>query len=116
MPFRWRYLPSYVRKVPTKLKLCYDILRAPYFKSVPPGHFYSPLPDMVEVRRRAGRIFATARDELPGLDLNREKQREFLEVFKSYYSFLPFERSVNPKSRFFRPNGSFPFQDAFSLY
>jgi hypothetical protein len=29
---------------------------------------------------------------------------------------LPFERSVNPKSRFFRPNGSFPFQDAFSLY
>ncbi len=116
MAFKWRYLPSYVRKVPTKLKLCYDILRAPYFKSVPPGHFYSPLPDLDEIRRRSKAIFAVPPNQLPGLDLNHETQKELLDKFKEYYSFLPFERTVNPKARFFRPNGSFPFQDAFCLY
>ena len=116
MRFKLKHLPSYICKVPSKLRLCYTILVEPYFKSIPPGHFYSALPDMTEVSRRSGTIFGQLPVRLPGLNLNESRQRELLETFKNYYSFLPFERSENPESRFYRPNGSFPFQDAFSLY
>ena len=40
---------------------------------VPPGHFYSPVPDLSEVERAADRIFARA-DRLSGLDLHELDQ------------------------------------------
>ena len=109
-------VPYYIRRLPEKLKLCYKVLRAPYFKWVPPGHFYSALPDMDEVKNREGVLFAKPPGGLLGVDLNQELQKKLLKAFEGFYSTLPFERSHNPQSRFFRPNGSFPFQDAFTLY
>jgi len=109
-------LPSWVLRVPTKLDLCYRVLRAPYFKWVPPGHFYSPLPDMADVAKRSSTLFAPAPGALPGIDLRAQQQARLLEKFETYYSRLPFERTHNPHARFFHPNGSFPFQDAFVLY
>lgn len=106
----------YIRRVPQKLKLGYQCMWAPYFKWVPPGHFYSALPDMDEVAKRAMTIFGPPPPSIPGIDLRSDSQAQMLDQFQDYYSYLPFERSCNPQSRFFRPNGSFPFQDAFTLY
>lgn|ERR1035438_312294 len=105
-----------IRRIPEKLKLCYQVLRAPYFKWVPPGHFYSPLPDVEDVVRRSKIIYDRSATEIKGINLNRDNQLALLKQFREYYSTLPFERDHNPQSRFFRPNGSFPFQDAFTLY
>jgi hypothetical protein len=111
-----RNIPSYIRKLPSKTRLAYQCIRAPYFKWVPPGHYYSPLPDMKEVGRRAPTIYAPPSPSLAGIDLRSEDQGKLLLKFVPYASELPFERSFNPNSRFFRPNGSFPFQDAFMVY
>jgi predicted O-methyltransferase YrrM len=111
-----RKLPLWVRAAPRKLNLCYRVLRAPYFKWVLPGHFYSPLPDMADVAKRSSTLFAPAPGALPGIDLRGEKQAALLKRFETYYSHLPFERTHNPQSRFVRPNGAFPFQDAFALH
>ena len=111
-----RNIPSYIRKAPAKLRLGYQCIRAPYFKWVPPGHYYSALPDMEDVRRRAQTIYAAAPKTVAGIDLRPQEQAALLDEFEKYYPDLPFERSSNPRSRFFRPNGSFPFQDAFVLY
>jgi hypothetical protein len=109
--------PSYIRSAPAKLRVAFRCIRAPYFKWVAPGHFYSALPDMDEVMRRSETIWAPPPDTLAGIDLRSHNQAELLTHFQEYYtSPLPFERSSNPNSRFFRPNGSFPFQDAFGLY
>jgi hypothetical protein len=109
-------MPSRLMKVPTKLRLAWQCLRAPYFRWVPPGHYYSALPDMAEVARRAVAIFGPAAETLPGIDLRRAAQSELLAKLGAYAADLPFERSRNPRSRYFRPNGSFPFQDAFMLH
>src|SRR4051794_18535418 len=53
---------------------------------------------------------------IPGVELRSAFQLELLEEFEGHYPNLAFERSWNSKSRFFRPNGSFPYQDAFALY
>jgi len=111
-----RNIPYYARRIPQKLRLGYQCMRAPYFHWVGPGHFYSPLPDMEEVKARAGKLFGPAPKSIPGIDLRSDSQLKLFEEFEGYYANPPFERSANPKSRFFRPNGSFPFQDAFALY
>ena len=109
-------LPSWLLRVPAKLDLCYRVLRAPYFKWVLPGHFYSPLPDMADVAKRSPTLFAPPPGALPAIDLRAEPQARLLEKFETYYPSLPFERTHNPQARFVRPNGSFPFQDAFALH
>lgn len=109
-------IPSCIRQVPAKLKLAYRCIRSPYFRWVAPGHFYSPLPDMDEVERRTDYIYPQATPELPGLDLRQAQQEQLLAEFERHYPDRPFERSQNPNSRYYRPNGSFPFQDAFTLY
>jgi hypothetical protein len=46
---------------------------APMF--VPPGHFYSPIPDLAEVRARETSIYRVP-DALPGIDLRSRDQLE----------------------------------------
>jgi Methyltransferase domain len=111
-----RRIPDYLQRVPEKLRLAYKCVRSPYFRWVAPGHFYSPLPDMEEVARRMAYIYPPTPSELPGIDLHPARQGQLLGEFEKFYADRPFDRSCNPKSRFFWPNGSFPFQDAFTLY
>jgi predicted O-methyltransferase YrrM len=111
-----RNIPHYIRRVPVKLKLANECLFGAYFKAVPPGHFYSPLPDLQEIARRSDKIYGPTPDSIPGVDLRTEFQKKLLQKFESYYTNLPFDRDSNPESRYFRSTRSFPFQDAFTLY
>jgi predicted O-methyltransferase YrrM len=111
-----KHLPSYIRNAPKKLRLAWKCLREPYFKWVPPGHFYSPVPDMKEVEQRANQIWPKPPLEIAGIDLRASEQAKLLSLFEGFRSEQPFERDQNPQSRFYRPNGSFPYQDAFVLY
>jgi hypothetical protein len=115
MLHKLKHVPSYIRRTPEKLKLAYWCLTEPYFKWVPPGHYYSPLPDMKEVAGRADKIFGPPPDSIPGIDLRPEQQKELLSSFKRFRADAPFERKVNARARFSYPNGSFPYQDAFVL-
>jgi hypothetical protein len=107
-----RYFP----KVPGKLKLAYQCVRSPFFRWVGPGHYYSPFPDMAEVGRRMTYIYPPTHFDLAGIDLRAEEQKQLLLEFLPYYASPLIERHHNPSSRYFRPNISFHFQDAFTLY
>lgn len=82
----------------------------------PPGHFYSPIPNLDEVRRRAGRIFDRDRRELPGIDLNEAGQLALLEDFAGYYAEMPFGRERRPGLRYYFDNTYFAQSDAVFLY
>ena len=57
--------------------------RAPQF--VPPGHFYSAVPALAEVRARASRIFDRRRRSVGGIDLREDEQLALLRHFAEYY-------------------------------
>jgi predicted O-methyltransferase YrrM len=82
----------------------------------PPGHFYSPIPNLKEVRRRADRIFDRTRRELPGIDLNEAGQLELLRQFAGYYAEMPFRDGRQPGLRYFFDNPYFAHSDAVFLY
>ena len=87
---------------------------APQF--VPPGHFYSPIPSLGDVRADEARIFAVPAGDLPGIDLREDAQLALMSEFKRYYDEQPFPAHPTPERRYYFENGAYSYSDAIVLY
>lgn len=83
---------------------------------VPPGHFYSPVPALDDVRRDEARIFGPPPVDLPAIDLNADGQLALLPRFRELYAELPFARARRPGHRYAFDNPNFSYADAIALY
>src|SRR3954464_10730187 len=79
---------------------------------VPPGHFYSPIPSLDEVRKDDERIFESTPRRLPGIDLREAQQLELLDVFLQYYRELPFQPHKVEGLRYYFENPAYSYSDA----
>ncbi len=86
------------------------------FKFVPPGHFYSPIPSLDEVKRDARRLFGPPARTIAGIDLNEAAQLALLDDIKRYYRDLSFPDKKSPGFRYFYQNLTYSFSDAIFLY
>jgi hypothetical protein len=82
---------------------------------VPPGHFYSPIPCLEEVRRQADAVFRVPRT-LPAIDLNEAGQLDLLRQLRPYYADLPGIPRQQPGLRFSFVNPAYSHTDALFLY
>ena len=87
---------------------------APQF--VPPGHFYSPIASLAEVRRDHSRVFGAPTRSLPGIDLNESEQLDLLARLKPYYEEVDFPEAKAPGHRYFYENSFYSYSDAIFLY
>jgi predicted O-methyltransferase YrrM len=82
---------------------------------VPPGHFYSPIPDLLELETSFDEIF-----EIPpairSIDLNESRQLELLKAFISLYADQPFSATKVPNRRYFFENPNYTYADGIILY
>ena len=102
--------------VKTRIKH-YDYIRKVIFNAGwEPGHYYSPIPDLIEIERDADNIFGDK--ELGEIDLNIENQIRLLEKFKSYYPDYPYnsEPSQNQNFRYKKEGAFYRFSDSIFLY
>ncbi|PTB20714.1 hypothetical protein C9I57_12915 [Trinickia symbiotica] len=100
----FRELQSYCPNVPT-------------LGRIPPGHFYSPIPSLDEVRHDTVRLFDMSKKEMPGVDLKEQEQRKLLDLFSErYYDEIPFHESKEENLRYWFDNPMFSYGDAISLY
>jgi hypothetical protein len=81
----------------------------------PPGHFYSPIPSLSEVRRREGALFSLP-SNLPGIDLNEATQLELIEKLADYYPSQPFTAGQGGRCRFYFENPNFSYGEALVLH
>jgi len=87
------------------------------YKFVPPGHFYSPIPSLDDIKKVENEIWRNELvNNLPGLSLNTDEQLKLLEEFKSYYQDLPFTAEKNNKLRYYFENPAYSYSDAVFLY
>ena len=84
-------------------------------EAFPPGHFYSPVPDLQQIRERQDQIFSCPRS-LPGLDLNAAGQLALLDRFALLYDEMPFTAEEQRGLRYRFDNGFFSFGDGIALY
>jgi hypothetical protein len=71
---------------------------------VPPGHFYSPVPCLDDIKRDEGRIFDDIPRSLPGITFDDKAQLALLKQFSAYYRELPFQSKKQPGLRYFYEN------------
>jgi hypothetical protein len=82
----------------------------------PPGHFYSPIPDVADIRRNEARVFATGSREIPGVDLNEAAQLTLLAQLIPFYAEQPFTPHKQQGGRYFFENNAFSYFDAVLYY
>ncbi len=73
----------------------------PVEKFVPPGHFYSPLPDLSEFSSAEHEAFRTELRELAGIDLNYDGQVSFLNELVPFLKSFPWD-PLKPSQSGFR--------------
>lgn len=83
---------------------------------VPPGHFYSPIPALDDIRANERSIFGNVSRHVGGIDLREAEQLELLDGFKKYYDELPFQAHKTPNLRYFFENPNYSYSDAIFLY
>lgn len=82
---------------------------------VAPGHFYSPIPSVKEVRKDEKKIFHKPKT-FSAIDLNEAEQFRFFDLFKEFYKDLPFKHEKTDGLRYFFNNRAYEYSDAICLY
>ena len=83
---------------------------------VPPGHFYSPIPSLSQIRTDEARLFGFPPRTLPGIDLGEVQQLSLLRDFQPYYDEQPFSPQRTEQRRYFFENPAYSYSDAIFLY
>lgn len=83
---------------------------------VPPGHFYSALPAIEQVRQDAGRIFGSFPRQVGGLNLDEQGQLQLLEKLAVFYADMPFQAEKQDHLRYYFNNPAYSYSDAILLY
>jgi len=78
------------------------------------GHFYSPYPDLEDIRTREARVFAHDKT-LTDVDLNEAQQLELLRSIADFYSTLPFTATKVPGNRYWYDNPAYSYGDGIVL-
>jgi hypothetical protein len=83
---------------------------------VPPGHYYSPIPDFKQVERDEKRIFAEWPRTIAGIDMREEQQLGLLRELLAYYRDQPFTDQPSPGMRYHFDNPSYAYSDGIFLH
>lgn len=90
---------------------------------VPEGHFYSPIPDIDEVKKYNTRLFKDIKEEeleTEGIELNTSSQLKLVNEFSKFYNQLPFrDKKINTEEegvRYYYYNNNFEHSSAITLY
>ncbi|MGV8947238.1 MAG: class I SAM-dependent methyltransferase [Lutibacter sp.] len=82
-----------------------------------PGHFYSPITNVDEIKNDEQRIWNELPfRELKEINLNIACQKEFLQKVESYYSSIPFQNIRKDNLRYYYENEYFSYTDAVFLF
>ena len=90
-------------------------LRDVYETWVPPGHFYSPFPDLVDYDRRGAALREPDR-ELLGIDLREQEQLELVEVLGALVADIAFPERPDGTTRYWFDNPAYSYGDGTVLH
>jgi hypothetical protein len=63
---------------------------------VPAGHFYSPVANLDDVKKRQSKIWPTKKQRINDVDLNEKEQLKLLKPFKKYWLEQLFNNKKTP--------------------
>ncbi len=82
----------------------------------PPGHFFSPIPSLDEIRKDESRIFESVPRDIIGVELHESQQLTLLEEIAHYYKEMPFQPHKVDGLRYYFENPAYLYSDAIILH
>jgi hypothetical protein len=82
----------------------------------PPGHFFSPIPSLDEIRKDESRIFESVPRDIIGVELHESEQLTLLEEIAHYYKEMPFQPHKVEGLRYYFENPAYLYSDAIILH
>lgn len=83
----------------------------------PPGHYYSPIPDIEGVKAAEDQIWRRENTKkIPGIDLNEQAQLQLLGQLTQHYPQQPFTEHKTAGRRYYFANDFFSFSDGIFYY
>lgn len=83
---------------------------------VPPGHFFSPIPSLDEIRKDEKRIFESVPRDIIGVELHEAEQLTLLDELACSYKEMPFQSHKVDGLRYYFENPSYSYSDAIILH
>jgi predicted O-methyltransferase YrrM len=87
----------------------------PKVEYYPPGHFYSPLPDLKYISEQCARVFSAV-EECPGVELRLSAQLSLLDQFGEIVPEFAWPSAPNIVRRYYSGNSFFGKADGFILF
>jgi predicted O-methyltransferase YrrM len=87
-----------------------------FLRFAPPGHFYSPIPDVKYVQQHRSQLFDRQVRHVDGIAIHADAQRALIERFAQFYDAMPFTAEKSHGLRYHFDNEYFSYGDAISLY
>ncbi len=81
-----------------------------------PGHFYSPIPSLEELRDREDLVFQRNGTPLPAIEINTNGQLNLLRNLAGYYKDLSLNEGPSGQARFYLNNPNFTYSDAIFFF
>ena len=83
----------------------------------PPGHFYSTIPDIAELKKREPQIWKdTGSNRIPGINLHADEQLHLALALGRYYNEMPFTPEKKEGLRYYFENDLYSYTDGITLY
>jgi hypothetical protein len=82
----------------------------------PLGHYYSPVPDLRDVQRRAATLFQKNVETVAGVDLRRESQLALFGQMANYWQAFNWPPKKDEAHRYFTDNSMFQRGSGFVLF
>lgn len=83
----------------------------PFVTYFPPGHYYSPLPDLTDICARKEQIWQSGVSNFPGIELRLDEQMKLLEKVAERAVDYPFPAQPSQEFRYHYENDFFPLTD-----
>lgn len=109
---RYRHLATHFEKRYKSVNHLYKHFKTKY----PPGHFYSPYPDLKALKKRKEVLFDRNKKSLVGINIREGAQLQLLELFRPMYKNFPYSRRVKSDQRYKLGHHAFAHTDALFLY
>ncbi len=87
-----------------------------FLKFAPPGHYYSPIPDLSGISTGEWDSQYDADVGVPGIDLDEAGQLELIHKFVQCFDEFPFTDSPSSQHRYWLDNEFFSYGDGVALY
>ena len=83
----------------------------------PPGHFYSPIVLVKDIKNRETKIWKSKEiDRINDINLNIDEQKSLIDKFSKFYKDLPFKKESVEGLRYKFNNGMYSFTDGIIFY